>query len=98
MTHQVEDEVNWVIQKATAKNPRHRYEQVLAFAADLRQAAQLSEDGRTALNIASQYGHAKAYQTLMAAKEMAVALESGMPADMLVRSLEQEEERQRHYG
>nr|MBA3874885.1 protein kinase [Anaerolineae bacterium] len=32
------EQVNQVIQKATAKNPEHRYADVLAFAADFRQA------------------------------------------------------------
>ncbi|MBP9503222.1 MAG: protein kinase [Candidatus Promineofilum sp.] len=43
------DEVNAVIRRATMKNPRHRYENVLEMAAAYRSAAQLGELGRAAL-------------------------------------------------
>lgn len=68
LPHQVEDEVNRVIRKATAKNPRHRYEQVLAFAADFRQAAQLSEDGSTALIEALTFREQEILQEIITGK------------------------------
>jgi WD40 repeat protein/serine/threonine protein kinase len=42
----VRDAVNGVIQRATAKNPKHRYEDVLALAAAFREAVRPGEDGR----------------------------------------------------
>ncbi|MDX1614304.1 MAG: protein kinase, partial [Candidatus Promineifilaceae bacterium] len=45
----VQEDVNDVIQRATAKNPKHRYEDVLAFAAAFRQAARVGEDSAAAL-------------------------------------------------
>ena len=44
----VSDDVNRVIQQATAKNPQHRYPDALAMAAAFREAVRLGEDGRTA--------------------------------------------------
>lgn len=44
----VRDEINNVIQRATAKNPKHRYEDVFAMAVAFRDAAKLSETGRAA--------------------------------------------------
>jgi WD40 repeat protein/DNA-binding CsgD family transcriptional regulator len=44
----VQDAVNEVIQRATAKDPKHRYQDVLAMAAAFREAARLDADGRTA--------------------------------------------------
>ena len=41
-------EVNHVIQKATAKNPKRRYQDALALAAAFRQAASLGKPGQTA--------------------------------------------------
>ena len=64
----IQDSVNQVIQKATAKNPRHRYEQVLAFAADFRQAAQLGEDGRTSLIEALTIREQEILQEIIAGK------------------------------
>jgi serine/threonine protein kinase len=45
----VKESVNGVIQRATMKNPRHRFDDVLEMAAAFRQAARLEEQGRTAL-------------------------------------------------
>jgi len=45
----VKESVNGVIQRATMKNPRHRFGDVLEMAAAFRQAARLEEQGRTAL-------------------------------------------------
>jgi WD40 repeat protein/DNA-binding CsgD family transcriptional regulator len=42
----VQDEINEVIQRATAKNPKHRYGDVLEMAVAFREAANLSEAGR----------------------------------------------------
>jgi WD40 repeat protein/DNA-binding CsgD family transcriptional regulator len=44
----VQDEINEVIQRATAKDPKHRYADVFAMAAAFREAAKLSEAGRAA--------------------------------------------------
>src|SRR5690606_12675764 len=44
----VQEAINAVIQKATAKNPTHRYADVLAMAAAFRQAIQLTEPGMPA--------------------------------------------------
>lgn len=44
----VSDGVNKVIQKATAKNPKHRYQDALTMAAAFRQAAKLSQNGQMA--------------------------------------------------
>jgi serine/threonine protein kinase len=41
-------EVNQVIQKATAKNPKQRYQDALAFAAAFREAAAIIKNGQTA--------------------------------------------------
>lgn len=38
----------------------------------------LDEEGRTALNIASQYGQAEAYRTLLAAREMQELMQAGL--------------------
>jgi WD40 repeat protein/serine/threonine protein kinase len=45
----LQESVNGVIQRATMKNPRHRFDDVLEMAAAFRQAARLEEQGRTAL-------------------------------------------------
>lgn len=45
----VQTDVNAVIQRATMKNPRQRFGDVLEMAATFRQAARLSEQGRMAL-------------------------------------------------
>jgi DNA-binding CsgD family transcriptional regulator len=45
----LKESVNGVIQRATMKNPRHRFDDVLEMAAAFRQAARLEEQGRTAL-------------------------------------------------
>ena len=42
----VRDEINEVIQRATAKNPKHRYPDAFAMAAAFREAAKLSEASR----------------------------------------------------
>ncbi len=44
----VRDEINDVIQRATANNPKHRYADVLAMAAAFRDAAKVSEAGKAA--------------------------------------------------
>jgi WD40 repeat protein/serine/threonine protein kinase len=44
----VSESINEVIQKATAKNPKHRFEDALAVAAALRESARLDRNGRTA--------------------------------------------------
>lgn len=49
----VQEAINAVIQKATAKNPTHRYADVLAMAAAFRQAIQLTEP-RTPTSIVEQ--------------------------------------------
>ncbi len=45
----VQEAVNEVIQRATAKDPRRRYENVLDMAAAFRRAARLEQEGQTAL-------------------------------------------------
>lgn len=45
----IREAVNEVIQKATAKNPRNRYEDVLQMSADFRQAARIEEDPHSEL-------------------------------------------------
>lgn len=55
------------------------------------------DQGRTAINIASQYGHADTYQTLMAAREVAELTKTGMAPDQIMTGLTQEEERIRYY-
>ena len=45
----VQPDVNEVVRRATMKNPRHRYGDVLEMANAFRQAARLSEQGRVAL-------------------------------------------------
>ncbi len=45
---EVLEDINQVIQKATAKNPKQRYQDALAFAAAFRQAAALSRNGQVA--------------------------------------------------
>jgi WD40 repeat protein/serine/threonine protein kinase len=44
---QVKDEVNQVIQRATAKNPKQRYPDALAMAAAFRKASQVEANGQT---------------------------------------------------
>jgi serine/threonine protein kinase len=44
----LQDEINEVIQRATAKNPKHRYKDVLELAVAFRSAAKLSEASRAA--------------------------------------------------
>ena len=56
------------------------------------------DQGRTALNIASQYGHAETYRTLMAAREMQNMIHAGLPMDQVMDSLREEEERMKFYG
>ena len=49
----VSDRVNEVIQKATAKNPKHRFQDALAMAAAFRNSAMLNRDDQTADLVAS---------------------------------------------
>ena len=56
------------------------------------------DQGRTAMNIASQYGHAETYRTLMAAREMQSMIHAGLPAEQVMGSLRDEEERIKYYG
>lgn len=56
------------------------------------------DQGRTAMNIASQYGHADTYRTLMAAREMQSMIHAGLPMEQVMGSLREEEERMRYYG
>jgi WD40 repeat protein/serine/threonine protein kinase len=44
---EVSEGVNEVIQKATAKNPKHRFQDALAMAAAFRNSARLNRDGQT---------------------------------------------------
>ncbi len=44
----VRDDINAVLQRATAKDPKHRYVDVIAMSAEFREAAKLSETGRAA--------------------------------------------------
>jgi serine/threonine protein kinase/WD40 repeat protein len=50
----IQAEVNRVIQKATAKNPEHRYPDALAFAADFRQAIGLNRASTTLVELLTQ--------------------------------------------
>jgi WD40 repeat protein/DNA-binding CsgD family transcriptional regulator len=53
----VSTEVNRVIQKATAKNPEHRYPDALAFAADFREAVGLNRTPTTVIELLTQREH-----------------------------------------
>jgi WD40 repeat protein/DNA-binding CsgD family transcriptional regulator len=47
LDHDIQEDVNQVIQKATAKNPKQRYQDALALAAAFRRAAAISKNGQT---------------------------------------------------
>jgi len=53
----LESDVNRVIQKATAKNPDHRYPDALAFAADFREAVGMNRSSTSVIELLTQREH-----------------------------------------
>ncbi len=53
----LQDEINRVIQKATAKNPEQRYPDALAFAADFREAVGMNRTSTTMEELLTQREH-----------------------------------------
>jgi WD40 repeat protein/serine/threonine protein kinase len=73
----VQESVNEVIQRATRKNPKHRFSDVLEMAAAFRQAARLEEQSRVALVEALTLREQEILQLIMQGKanrEIAEAL------------------------
>ncbi len=69
---------------AAKKGDKEKIRMLVVAGADVNA---LDEDGRTALNIASQYGQADAYKTLLAAREMQELMKAGItPGQVAARS------------
>lgn len=74
------DEMQKALWFAAQKGDKERIRMLIVAGADVT-----AEDdmGRTALNIASQYGQADAYKTLLAAREMQELMRAGISQDAL---------------
>jgi len=75
-----QDEMQKGLWAAAKKGDKERIRMLIVAGADVTAT---DEDGRTALNIASQYGQADAYKTLLAAREMQELMRAGISQDTL---------------
>lgn len=70
-----QDEMQKALWFAAQKGDKERIRMLIVAGADVTAQDDL---GRTALNIASQYGQADAYKTLLAAREMQELMRAGI--------------------
>lgn len=89
------DEIQRNLWKAAKEGRTTEIRQMVVQGADVTMR---DDQGRTAINIASQYGHAETYRTLMAAREMQSMIHAGLPMDQVMNGLRAEEERMKYYG
>lgn len=73
-----QDEMQKALWFAAKSGDKERIRMLVVAGADVNMT---DEDGRTALNIASQYGQADAYKTLLAAREMQELMKAGLSAE-----------------
>lgn len=73
-----QDEMQKALWFAAQKGDKERIRMLIVAGADVNAMDDL---GRTALNIASQYGQADAYKTLLAAREMQELMRAGITQD-----------------
>ena len=66
--------------EAARKGDKQKIRMLVVAGADV---SATDEEGRNALNIASQYGQADAYKTLLAAREVQDLLKAGMQPPMV---------------
>lgn len=72
MTH---DEMQQALWAAAKKGDKEKIRMLVVAGADVME---VDEEGRTALNIASQFGQSDAYKTLLAAREMQALMKAGI--------------------
>lgn len=78
-----QDEMQKALWFAAQKGDKERIRMLIVAGADVMAQDDL---GRTALNIASQYGQADAYKTLLAAREMQELMKAGITQEGLRRA------------
>lgn len=76
------DEMQKALWVAAQKGDKEKIRMLVVAGADVNAT---DEDGRTALNIASQYGQADAYKTLLAARGMQELMQAGVSRDTRVQ-------------
>lgn len=69
------NEMQQALWDAAKKGDKEKIRMLVVAGADVNAA---DEDGRTAMNIASQHGQADAYKTLLAAREMQELMKAGL--------------------
>jgi ankyrin repeat protein len=72
------NEMQKALWAAAKKGDKEKIRMLVVAGADVNA---MDEDGRTAMNIASQYGQADAYKTLLAAREMQELMKAGINFD-----------------
>ncbi len=77
MDTMTQDEMQKALWHAAQKGDKERIRMLVVAGADVMAE---DADGRTAMNIASQYGQADAYKTLLAAREMQELMRAGITA------------------
>jgi len=78
MDKMTQDEMQKALWTAAKNGDKERIRMLVVAGADVT-----AEDdmGRTAMNIASQYGQADAYKTLLAAREMQELMQAGIASE-----------------